>query len=90
MSGKVRIQFIFNLQVKHGSEDFLWIQNGVNHLRKTLHMYPNSGMIRLVHVFQLKESFAAMNHLRDVFSCTWWCYRRLRMSMTNLMYVVTF
>lgn len=32
--------------VKHGSENCLGIQNGVNHLRKTLHMYPNSGLIR--------------------------------------------
>lgn len=32
--------------VKQGSEDCLGIQNGVNHLRKTLHMFPNSGLIR--------------------------------------------
>ncbi|KAL8088263.1 tetratricopeptide repeat protein SKI3 isoform X1 [Apium graveolens] len=32
--------------VKHGSENCLGIQNGVNHLKKTLHMYPNSGLIR--------------------------------------------
>ncbi|KAK2988160.1 hypothetical protein RJ640_020642, partial [Escallonia rubra] len=31
--------------IKNGSGDCLGIQNGVNHLRKTLHMYPNSGLI---------------------------------------------
>ncbi|KAL3514915.1 hypothetical protein ACH5RR_027632 [Cinchona calisaya] len=32
--------------VKHVSNDCLGIQNGVNHLRKALHMYPDSGLIR--------------------------------------------
>ncbi|OUZ99531.1 Tetratricopeptide repeat-containing domain [Macleaya cordata] len=32
--------------VKHGSEQILRIQNGVDHLRKALHMYPHSSLIR--------------------------------------------
>ncbi|KAM7521358.1 hypothetical protein LguiB_020320 [Lonicera macranthoides] len=32
--------------VKHGEKGCIGIQNGVNHLRKTLHMYPNSALIR--------------------------------------------
>ncbi|KAF6160918.1 hypothetical protein GIB67_025453 [Kingdonia uniflora] len=32
--------------LRHGSEHCLGIQSGVNHLRKALHMYPNSGLIR--------------------------------------------
>ncbi|XP_017258604.1 tetratricopeptide repeat protein SKI3 isoform X2 [Daucus carota subsp. sativus] len=39
--------------VKHGSENCLAIQNGVNHLRKTLHMYPNSGLIRNLLIYLL-------------------------------------
>ena len=70
MSGEFRIHYFFEFQVKHGSENCLAIQNGVNHLRKTLHMYPNSGLIRLVYVLQLGDSLEAMNHLFDLqFSC---------------------
>ncbi|CAK9178263.1 unnamed protein product [Ilex paraguariensis] len=32
--------------VKHGSKDWLGIQDGVNHLRKALHMFPNSVLLR--------------------------------------------
>ncbi|XP_068305808.1 tetratricopeptide repeat protein SKI3 [Pyrus communis] len=32
--------------VKHGSECCLGYQSGVNHLRKALHMYPNSSLLR--------------------------------------------
>ncbi|XP_010270637.1 PREDICTED: tetratricopeptide repeat protein SKI3 [Nelumbo nucifera] len=32
--------------VRHGSEESLVIQSGVNHLRKALHMYPDSSLIR--------------------------------------------
>nr|XP_043616457.1 tetratricopeptide repeat protein SKI3 isoform X2 [Erigeron canadensis] len=32
--------------VKSGSEDHLGVQNGINHLTKTLHKYPNSYLLR--------------------------------------------
>ncbi|KAI8015612.1 Tetratricopeptide repeat protein SKI3 [Camellia lanceoleosa] len=43
-----RMHFLIALSklVKHGSEECLGIQSGVKHLRKVLHMYPNSDLIR--------------------------------------------
>ena len=34
------------MQVKQGSEHCLGFENGVHHLRKALHMFPNSVLIR--------------------------------------------
>lgn len=34
------------MQVKHGSEYRLGYQRGIDHLRKSLHLYPNSSLLR--------------------------------------------
>lgn len=34
------------MQVKHGTEYRLGYQKGIDHVRKSLHMYPNSSLLR--------------------------------------------
>ncbi|KAL6996045.1 hypothetical protein U1Q18_006180 [Sarracenia purpurea var. burkii] len=43
-----RMHFLIALSklVKHGSKECLGVQSGLKHLRKVLHMYPNSDLIR--------------------------------------------
>lgn len=43
---KYAMHLLWGLQVKHVSNDCLGIQNAIDHLRKALHMYPNSSSIR--------------------------------------------
>ncbi|KAL0387564.1 UNVERIFIED_CONTAM: Tetratricopeptide repeat protein SKI3 [Sesamum radiatum] len=38
--------YLSSSELKHGSNDSLGIQKGVDHLRKALHMYPNSSELR--------------------------------------------
>ncbi|KAL0347956.1 UNVERIFIED_CONTAM: Tetratricopeptide repeat protein SKI3 [Sesamum angustifolium] len=43
---RMHILITFGKLLKHGSNDSLGIQKGVDHLRKALHMYPNSSELR--------------------------------------------
>ncbi|KAI3457257.1 hypothetical protein Pfo_013920 [Paulownia fortunei] len=42
----MHILITFGKLLKHGNKDSLGIQKGVDHLRKALHMYPNSSVLR--------------------------------------------
>ncbi|GER43136.1 tetratricopeptide repeat protein [Striga asiatica] len=45
----MHVLITFGKLLKNGSKDSLGIQNGVQHLRKALHMYPTSSTLRFLH-----------------------------------------
>ncbi|KAJ8772613.1 hypothetical protein K2173_027790 [Erythroxylum novogranatense] len=45
---EIRMEYLiaFTKLIKHGSEHFLGFQSGISHLKKSLHLYPDSTLIR--------------------------------------------
>ncbi|KAL0375668.1 UNVERIFIED_CONTAM: Tetratricopeptide repeat protein SKI3 [Sesamum calycinum] len=61
---RMHILITFGKLLKHGSNDSLGIQKGVDHLRKALHMYPNSSELRLQCVLEIDSWSLGYNSLR--------------------------
>ncbi|KAK4424686.1 Tetratricopeptide repeat protein SKI3 [Sesamum alatum] len=63
---RMHILITFGKLLKHGSNDSLGIQKGVDHLRKALHMYPNSSVLRNLLSYLLLSS----KEWRDLYLAT--------------------
>ncbi|KAL0455166.1 UNVERIFIED_CONTAM: Tetratricopeptide repeat protein SKI3 [Sesamum latifolium] len=58
--------YLSSSELKHGSKNSLGIQKGVDHLRKALHMYPNSSLLRNLLSYLLLSS----KEWRDLYLAT--------------------
>ncbi|KAL0283123.1 UNVERIFIED_CONTAM: Tetratricopeptide repeat protein SKI3, partial [Sesamum radiatum] len=63
---RMHILITFGKLLKHGSNNSLGIQKGVDHLRKALHMYPNSSLLRNLLSYLLLSS----KEWRDLYLAT--------------------
>lgn len=78
------------MQIKQGSEHRLGYQSGIDHLRKALHMYPNSSLLRYLQQstswlkpdFCITADIASSNSCKGIknkhlnFSATYWIETR--------------